>query len=80
MQGNFRAARFMPPLSDNDLIGQWAAQGSKGITQRAFEHARTRPTEHCEPSLDVATNGARLDDIARRERDIPAADALSPED
>ena len=66
--------------SDNDLIGQWAAQGSKGITQRAFERARTRPTEHCETSLDVATNGARLDDIARRERDIPIADALSPED
>lgn len=76
---HFQQAYFMPELFDNNSIEQWMAEGSKEITARALEHARTLLGEYQEPKLDVATNEALLDYIARREREIPAADALNQE-
>ena len=69
----------MPELFDNNSIEQWVADGSKEITARALEHARKLLAEYQEPRLDPARNEALLDYIARREREIPAADALNQE-
>jgi trimethylamine--corrinoid protein Co-methyltransferase len=78
-QENFQTAYFMPELFDNNSIEQWVADGSKEITARALEHARKLLAEYQEPRLDPARNEALLDYIARREREIPAADALNQE-
>lgn len=78
-QENFQRAFFMPELFDNNSIEQWVAEGSKEITERALIHARKLLREYEEPRLDEAKNEALLDYIARREREIPAADALNQE-
>lgn len=78
-QDNFQTAFFMPELFDNNSIEQWIAEGSKEITQRALEHAHALLAAYEEPTLDEARNEALLDYIARREREIPAADALNQE-
>jgi len=78
-QENFQTAYFMPELFDNNSIEQWVADGSKEITQRALEFARKLLSEYQEPALDEANNEALLDYIARREREIPAVDALNQE-
>jgi trimethylamine--corrinoid protein Co-methyltransferase len=74
---NFQRAFFMPELFDNNSIEQWQAEGSHDINARANAHARTMLKEYEEPRLDPAVNEALLDYIARREREIPAADALN---
>ena len=78
-QENFQTAYFMPELFDNNSIEQWAAEGSKEITERALAHARNLLNEYQAPKLDEAMDEALLDYIARREREIPAADALNQE-
>ena len=78
-QANFQTAFFMPELFDNNSIEQWAAEGSKEITRRALDHARALLADYEEPKLDEATDEALCDYIARREREIPAADALNQE-
>ena len=75
----FQQAFFMPELFDNNSIEQWAAEGSREITERALKHARALLADYEEPTLDPAVNEALLDYIARREREIPAADALNQE-
>lgn len=74
---NFQRAFFMPEMFDNNSIEQWQAEGSVEITERALTRARKMLSEYQEPKLDEATNEALLDYIARREREIPAADALN---
>ncbi|MEM1078092.1 MAG: trimethylamine methyltransferase family protein [Pseudomonadota bacterium] len=76
-QENFQTAFFMPELFDNNAIEQWAAEGSVEITERALTVARGLLADYQEPVLDVAKNEALLDYIARREREIPAAEALN---
>lgn len=76
---NFERAFFMPEMFDNNGIDQWIAEGSVEITERALNFARKLLSEYQEPTLDVAVNEALLDYIARREREIPAADALNQE-
>jgi trimethylamine--corrinoid protein Co-methyltransferase len=76
---NFQTAFFMPEMFDNNSIEQWAAEGSVEITERALKHAKKLLSEYQEPTLDIAKNEALLDYIARREREIPAADALNDE-
>jgi trimethylamine--corrinoid protein Co-methyltransferase len=76
---HFQKAYFMPELFDNNSIEQWVAEGSKEITARALEHARTLLNEYQEPKLDEARDEALQEYIARREREIPAADALNQE-
>jgi trimethylamine--corrinoid protein Co-methyltransferase len=66
-------------MFDNNSIEQWAAEGSVEITERALKHAKKLLSEYQEPTLDIAKNEALLDYIARREREIPAADALNDE-
>ena len=76
-QAHFQSAYFMPELFDNNSIEQWIAEGSKDVNQRALEFARKLLADYEEPSLDPGTNEALLDYIARREREIPAEDALN---
>lgn len=78
-QANFQRAFFMPDLFDNNAIEQWIAEGSKDITARALEKARALLRAYEPPPLDPATDAALRDYIARREREIPAADALNNE-
>lgn len=74
---NFQRAFFMPELFDNNSIEQWQAEGELEITERALNHARALLKDYEQPSLDPGTNEALLDYIARREREIPAAEALN---
>lgn len=76
-QENFQEAFFMPEMFDNNSIEQWTAEGSKEITERALNHARTLLSHYEEPKLDPSIDEALLDYIARREREIPAADELN---
>ncbi|GAB1363318.1 hypothetical protein MASR1M32_25540 [Rhodobacter sp.] len=76
---NFERAYFMPKLFDNNSIEQWQAEGSVEITARALAHARKLLNDYEEPKLDVAVDEALRDYIARREREIPAEDALNTE-
>ena len=78
-QEHFQTAFFMPELFDNNSIEQWAADGSKEITERSLAHARKLLEDYEEPKLDEAADEALLDYIARREREIPAAEALNQE-
>jgi len=73
----FSSAFFMPEMFDNNSIEQWAAEGSVEINERALKRARDLLSEYEEPKLDEAINEQLLDYIARREREIPAADALN---
>ena len=74
---NFQDAFFMPEMFDNNSIEQWQAEGAVEITERALKRARDLLREYEEPKLDSATDDALKDYIARREREIPAADALN---
>lgn len=76
-QENFQEAFFMPELFDNNSIEQWQAEGSAEITERALKRARKLLAEYQEPKLDEAKNEELLEYIARREREIPAADELN---
>lgn len=78
-QANFQRAFFMPKLFDNNSVEQWIAEGSKEITERALAEARAMLDAYVEPELDAGVNEALLDYIARREREIPAVDALNNE-
>jgi trimethylamine--corrinoid protein Co-methyltransferase len=74
---NFQRAFFMPELFDNNSIEQWQAEGAVEINESALKTARLMLKEYEEPKLDEGINEELLDYIARREREIPAADALN---
>jgi len=76
-QANFQEAFFMPDMFDNNSIEQWMAEGSQEITERALKRARKLLAEYQEPVLDAAKDEELRDYIARREREIPAADELN---
>ncbi len=74
---HFQKAFFMPEMFDNNSIEQWQAEGGIEINERALNKARAMLNEYEEPKLDEGVNDALLDYIARREREIPAIDALN---
>ena len=76
---NFQRAFFMPELFDNNSIEQWQAEGAVEVNERALAHCKALLADYEEPKLDEGVNEALLDYIARREREIPAADALNQE-
>jgi len=76
-QENFERAFFMPELFDNDSVEQWAAAGSVETPERARARARRQLGEYEAPPLDPGTAEALADHVARREREIPAADELN---
>ncbi len=76
-QENFQDAFFMPELFDNNSIEQWVAEGETEITERALNRASKLLSEYQEPKLDEAKDEELQDYIARREREIPAAEELN---
>ncbi len=74
---NFQRAFFMPELFDNNSIEQWQAEGSKDTITRGLEQAKKLLNAYEEPKLDEAKKEELLDYVARREREIPAVDALN---
>ena len=74
---NFQRAFFMPDMFDNNSIEQWQAEGSVETTERALKRARKLLGEYQEPKLEESRDEALRDYIARREREIPKADALN---
>jgi trimethylamine--corrinoid protein Co-methyltransferase len=76
-QEKFQKAFFMPDLFDNNSIEQWAAEGSVEINERALKQVKSLLDAYEEPKLDEGIDEALRDYIARREREIPAMDALN---
>lgn len=76
---NFQRAFFMPEMFDNNSIEQWQADGALDTNTRGLIRARQMLDEYEEPKLDPGIDEALGDYIARREREIPAADALNQE-
>jgi trimethylamine--corrinoid protein Co-methyltransferase len=74
---NFQRAFYMPDMFDNNSFEQWQSEGSVEITDRALKKARKLLGQYQEPKLDEARNEALLEYIARREREIPEAEALN---
>jgi trimethylamine--corrinoid protein Co-methyltransferase len=75
----FQKAFFIPKLFDNNSVEQWIADGSQEITERALKEVKSLLDDYQEPALDVAVDEALRDYIDRREREIPAVDALNTE-
>ena len=75
----FQSAFFMPEMFDNNSVEQWIAEGSQEITARALTRAKELLAAYEEPKLDAAVDEQLRDYIARRERQIPAVDALNDE-
>ena len=78
-QEKFQDAYFMPELFDNNSVEQWLADGSVDTTERALNQAKSLLDAYEEPKLDASIDEALCDYIKRREREIPAADALNNE-
>ena len=76
-QDNFQRAFFMPEMFDNNSVEQWAADGSVEITARALSRAKLLLAAYEEPKMDPGVDESLRDYIARREREIPAVDALN---
>ena len=76
---NFQRAFFMPEMFDNNSIEQWQAEGGIEITERALTRAKALLKEYEEPKLAADVHDHLLDYIARREREIPVAEALNQE-
>jgi trimethylamine--corrinoid protein Co-methyltransferase len=76
-QANFQRRSSCRSCSTTTPIEQWIADGSKEITARALDYARKLLADYEEPKLDEAKDEALRDYIARREREIPAAEALN---
>ena len=70
----------MPELFNNDSYEQWVAEGSVNTTERALQKVRKLLNEYQQPPLDEGLNDALRDYMARREREIPAMDALNQVD
>lgn len=77
---NFQTAFFMPRLLDNSTYEAWVAESdSEEITARALKEARRLLASYEEPRLDEGVDESLRDYIDRREREIPAVDALNTE-
>ena len=76
-QENFQKAFFMPKLFDNNSYEQWVAEGSKDAPTRALDQARKLLADYEAPPLDPGIHEELNAYIARREKEIPAMDALN---
>ncbi|MBI1384322.1 MAG: trimethylamine methyltransferase [Rhizobiales bacterium] len=76
-QANFERAFFMPKLLDNNSFEQWSIDGARSTTERALREARAMLEAYEEPKIEAGIDEALRDFIARREREIPAVDALN---
>jgi trimethylamine--corrinoid protein Co-methyltransferase len=70
-QANFETAFYRSPLMDNNSFEQWEAEGSADMAVRANANWKRQLAEYEAPALDVATDEALLDYIARRKGSFP---------
>jgi trimethylamine--corrinoid protein Co-methyltransferase len=78
-QANFQRAFFMPKLFDNFSFEQWTHSSSKDTTAGALKEARAILAAYEVPRLDPATDEALRAYVARRDREIPAVEAINTE-
>lgn len=70
---NYTEAFYEPKLSDSENVESWEDGGSKDMRVRAFERWNAMLEQYEQPELDVATDEALRDYVARRKREIPEA-------
>ena len=70
----FQSFHLVPSLT---ALGNVSLPAEIAGQEQARERARQLLNEYEEPKLEPAKNEELLDFIARREREIPAADALN---
>ena len=78
-----RDLRLVEPMTGapylRDLEDERRAPTAPRRSRRALERAKKMLDEYEEPALDPAKDEELRDHIARREREIPAVDALNEE-
>jgi len=70
-QANFETAFYRSPLADNNSAEQWEAEGSLDLAQRANALCKKMLREYEPPPIDLATDEALLDFMARRKASFP---------
>lgn len=70
-QSNFESAFYRSPITDNNSFEQWEAEGSRDLAQRANASWKRQLDEYEAPAMDVATDEAILDYVARRKASFP---------
>ena len=70
-QRNFETAFARAPLSDNNSVEQWEAEGSLDMPQRANAVWKKMLADYADPGLDPAIDEALNDYMARRKASFP---------
>jgi trimethylamine---corrinoid protein Co-methyltransferase len=70
-QRNFETAFFRAPLSDNNSVEQWEAEGSLDMARRANATWKKMLADYQPPPIDPAVDEALLDYMARRKASFP---------
>ncbi len=70
-KANFRNAFYMSDIADNNSFEQWEIDGALDHAQRANATYKKQLAEYVAPELDVATDEALLDFMARRKAEFP---------
>lgn len=70
-QRNFETAFARAPLSDNNSVEQWEAEGSLDMPKRANAAWKKMLADYADPGLDPAIDEALNDYMARRKASFP---------
>jgi len=70
-QANFETAFYRSALTDNNSFEQWEAEGSSDMAVRANANWKRQLAEYEAPALDLATDEALLEYIAKRKGSFP---------
>ena len=70
-QRNFETAFARAPLSDNNSVEQWEAEGGLDMPQRANAVWKKMLADYADPGLDPAIDEALLDYMTRRKASFP---------
>jgi len=70
-QRNFETAFARAPLSDNNSVEQWEAEGSLDMPKRANAVWKKMLADYADPGLDLAVDEALNDYMARRKASFP---------
>ena len=70
---HYRNANYRAELSDSNSFEQWAEEGSSDMQQRAFKRWNQMLSDYQLPPMDVATDQALLDFIARKKASVDDA-------
>lgn len=70
-QANFESAFYRSLVADNNSFEQWQQDGSKDAAQRANSIWKSMLRDYQPPPIDIATDEALLDFVARRKAEFP---------